>query len=169
MRNPEKFVEGDIFIHGPTGRVMRAEYYDPKTKHVTVANGAVIPESTLLEIEEPGYLREVLAEIDMLRRELRGSVATSVTINGFQFLCSTDLARQVEGLIAEHARNNGNIKSLLHRIEGYARDIDKARSTNAVQLERLGRLRGIIDGAVFALKQDNSAGALAVLESGSTI
>ena len=169
MRDPEKFVEGDIFLHEPTRRIVRAEFYDPKTEHVTMSDGAVIPARDLIDIEEPGYMRAVVSEIAMLRRALRDATASSVCINGQQFMCSNELRACVEANLQETSRLNANVKSLQHRINGYARDIDKNNGKCAVQLERIGRLRGTLDGAIFAIKDSNTAGALAVLEAGTKI
>ena len=169
MRNPEQFVEGDIFIHEPTRRIVRAEVYDPKTEYVTLADGAAVPARELLDIEEPDYLRKARAEIAMLRRELREATSANVTIDNKQFMCTHALAVQVEGLVKEYLRTNSNIRSLQHRIEGYSRDIDKSNSTCAVQIERIGLLRGVITGALFAVRNELYQGAEQALEAGTKI
>ena len=169
MRNPEKLVEGDIFIHKPTQRIVRAEFYDPKTEHVTLSDGAIVSAHDLIDIEEPGYMRAVLAEIAMLRRELRAATSSNVTINGSQFMCSQHLAERVEEVIRDHARADSNVRSLQHRVNGYARDIDKSNAMCAMHLERIGLLRGTISGALFAIKSELYQGAQAALEAGTKI
>ena len=143
-----KFTIGDIVLDTRKGVIVTVLDVSSDGERVYTNTGAAIAVTELAVLKNPGYLRELVAEIAYLRRELHDATSARVVIDGNTYMCSPALCKAYDAVSLELSRMCSYVHNYQHREKNMLRDIDDARANTAAVSEKLNLLRGHVSAAL---------------------
>lgn len=155
-----KFTIGDIVLDTRKGVIVTVLDVSSDGERVYTNTGATIAVTELAVLKNPGYLRELVAEIAYLRRELHDATSARVVIDGNTYMCSPALCKAYDAVSLELSRMCSYVHNYQHREKNMLRDIDDARASLGVVLEKLGRTRGYVSAALLQVDRGSATDAI---------